>query len=158
MELNRFLKRAGTIKAKSLYSLSNQIRFFHLLVMVKNMKSKKNLNRREFLTQAAATAATFSIVPSHVIAGSGKVPPSDKITVANIGCGTQGLREMAGMLQHPNIQVVAVCDPNKFSTDYLDWSPHGIRDGIRRTIGDPNWGGNIKGIPGGREGGGVFGR
>jgi len=119
--------------------------------MVKNMKSKKNLNRREFLTQAAATAATFSIVPSHVIAGSGKVPPSDKITVANIGCGTQGLREMAGMLQHPNIQVVAVCDPNKFSTDYLDWSPHGIRDGIRRTIGDPNWGGNIKGIPGGRD-------
>ena len=115
------------------------------------MKSKNKINRREFIGSAAVTAATISIVPAHVIAGSGKVPPSDKITVANIGCGTQGIRELPDMLQNENLQVVSVCDPNKYSTDYLDWSPNGIRDGIRRVLDAPEWGSGIKGIPGGRD-------
>lgn len=115
------------------------------------MGSKKNINRRKFISTASATAATISIVPSHVIAGSGKIAPSDKINVANIGCGTQALREMASMLQHPEIQVISVCDPNKYSTNYLDWSPYGIRDNIRKALNEPNWGANIKGIAGGRD-------
>jgi predicted dehydrogenase len=115
------------------------------------MKSKKQLPRREFISATAATLATFSIVPGHVISGSGKVPPSDKITVANIGCGTQGLREMGGMLENEALRVVSICDPNKYSTDYLDWSPFGIRNGIRKTLGDQKWGENVKGIAGGRD-------
>ena len=115
------------------------------------MKPVKNINRREFISMAAATAAAITIVPRHVLGGPGFIPPSDKITVANIGCGTQGLREMGSMLENPHIQVVSLCDPNKFSTDYLDWSPHGIRNGIRKTLGDQNWGANFTGIPGGRD-------
>lgn len=114
------------------------------------MKSKKNLNRREFIN-LAATAATVTLVPRHVLGGPGYVAPSDKITIANIGCGTQGLREMGGMLEDPRLQVVSICDPNKFSTDYLDWSPRGIVNGIRRVLGDDSWGADIKGIPGGRD-------
>lgn len=115
------------------------------------MSSKDNLNRREFIGTAATIAASFSIVPSHVIAGLGKVPPSDQITVANIGCGTQGLREMGGLLLNPNIRVVAVCDSNKYTEDYIDWSPYGIRDDIRKVLGDDTWWENVKGIPGGRD-------
>lgn len=111
----------------------------------------KSINRRKFITLAGTTAAGFTIVPRHVLGGPGFTAPSDKLAVANIGCGTQGLREMGEMLTHPNTQVVAVCDPNKFSTDYLDWSANGLRDGIRKTLGDPNWGANYKGIPGGRD-------
>ena len=48
------------------------------------------MNRRKFIGSAAATAATITVVPRHVLGGSGYVAPSDKITVANIGCGTQG--------------------------------------------------------------------
>ncbi|MDH3649913.1 MAG: Gfo/Idh/MocA family oxidoreductase, partial [Saprospiraceae bacterium] len=115
------------------------------------MKQKK-VNRRKFIGAAAATAATFSIVPGHVVSTrSGKKPPSDRINVANIGCGTQGLREMGQMLQHQDLQVVSICDPNTHSTDYLDWSPHGIRNGIRKVLGDPNWGEGVKGIAGGRN-------
>lgn len=115
------------------------------------MKPKKKMNRRQFINSAAVTTATISIVPRHVLGGTGYVAPSDKITVANIGCGTQGLREMSGMLQNPDIQVVSVCDVNKFTTNYLDWSANGIRNGIRRTLEDENWGANYKGIPGGRD-------
>ena len=84
------------------------------------------------MTASAAFAASFTIVPSNVIAGLGKIPPSDQITVANIGCGTQGLREMGSLLLNPKVRVVAVCDSNKFSTDYYDWSPYGIRNDIEK--------------------------
>lgn len=109
------------------------------------------LNRREFLGSAATVAASISIVPSNVIAGLGKVPPSDQITVANIGCGTQGLREMGELLQNPKVRVVAVCDSNKFSTDYIDWSANGIRNDIREVLEDNSWWEGKPGIAGGRD-------
>ena len=117
------------------------------------MKSKNQIDRRNFigkLAGTATTAATFSIVPRSVL-GKGHIPPSDRITVANIGCGTQGLSEMPGMLQNEHIQVVAVCDVNKYSTDYVDWSTTRITSSIRNTLKDKNWGKFIKGIPGGRD-------
>jgi hypothetical protein len=115
------------------------------------MKSKNPINRRKFIGTSAAAAASITVVPRHVLGGVGYVAPSDKITVANIGCGTQGLREMPEMLRNPDLQVVAVCDVNKFTTDYLDWSAEGIRNSIRRTLEDANWGANYQGIPGGRD-------
>jgi predicted dehydrogenase len=115
------------------------------------MESKNSMGRRKFIGSAVATAATITVVPRHVLGGVGYVAPSDKITVANIGCGTQGLREMPGLLQNPDLQVVSVCDVNKFTTDYLDWSSNGIRNSMRRTLEDPKWGSNYKGIAGGRD-------
>ena len=100
-------------------------------------------------TVAKSTAA-FTIVPRSVL-GRGYTPPSDRITVANIGCGTQGVREMKDMLQNKELQVVSVCDVNKFSTDYLDWSPQGLLANMRQTLKDASWGSSIKGIPGGRD-------
>ena len=115
------------------------------------MSPTDKLNRREFISSAATIAATISIVPSSVIAGTGHVPPSDQLTLANIGCGTQGLREMGELLKNPKIRLVAVCDVNKFSTDYIDWSPYGIRNDIRQTLGDDSWWEGKPGIPGGRD-------
>jgi predicted dehydrogenase len=84
------------------------------------------LSRRKFML-AGGAAAAFTIVPRHVLGGPGFVPPSEKITLAYIGCGTQGLREMVDMLPVPEIQIVAVCDPVKDSHEYLDWSADGLR-------------------------------
>jgi hypothetical protein len=50
-----------------------------------------------------------------VLGGPGFVAPSEKVTLAYIGCGTQGLREMCDLLTMPEIQIVAVCDPVKES-------------------------------------------
>ncbi len=108
-------------------------------------------NRRQFLETAAATAA-FTIVPRHVLGGSGVVAPSDKITLAYIGVGTQGLREMLPLLSVPEIQIVSVCDPSKDAVAYKDWSRDGILNSIRRALGEPAWGAGFESaVPGGRD-------
>ena len=107
------------------------------------------ISRREFLGTAAASAA-FTIVPSYVLGGSGVLAPSDKITLAYIGTGTQGLREMLPLLAAPEIQIVSVCDPSKYAVGYRDWSGDSLLKEIRTALGKPDW--NTEGvIPGGRE-------
>jgi hypothetical protein len=115
------------------------------------MKTKTNMNRRTFLGTAATASVAFTILPRHVLGGPGYVAPSDKLTLGYIGCGSQGLREMTGLLTDPGIQIVSVCDPNKFTQDYIDWSQNGIRDDIREALQDPKWGEKLTGIPGGRD-------
>lgn len=115
------------------------------------MARSKKINRREFLGSAAAASLAFTIVPRQVLGGRGFVAPGDKITLGYIGCGTQGLREMASLISNPALQIVAVCDPNKYTTDYVDWSQNSIRDSIRTALGDNSWGEGINGIPGGRD-------
>jgi hypothetical protein len=115
------------------------------------MATSKKINRREFLGSAAAASLAFTIVPRQVLGGPGYVAPSDKITLGYIGCGTQGLREMTGLISNPALQIVAVCDPNKFTADYVDWSPNDVRNSIRQALGDKSWGEGIQGIPGGRD-------
>src|SRR5258708_17578781 len=108
-------------------------------------------NRRKFLG-AATTAAAFTIVPRHVLGGPGIVAPSDKITLAYIGIGPQGLREMLMLLPVPEIQIVAVCDPSKDAVEYRDWSRDSLLNGIRRALEKPGWRAGTEGIvPGGRD-------
>ena len=113
--------------------------------------SSVELDRRRFLERAAGTAAAFTILPRHVLGGPQFVAPSDKVTLAYIGLGTQGIRELLDLLPSNDIQVVAVCDPNKDSNDYVDWSKNGLRDGIRKSLDKPGWREGADGIPGGRE-------
>ena len=51
-----------------------------------------SMSRRKFVELTATAAAGFTIVPRHVL-GKGFIAPSDKITLAYIGVGTQGTRE-----------------------------------------------------------------
>jgi predicted dehydrogenase len=109
-----------------------------------------DITRRSFLGTAVASGV-FTIVPRHVLGASGHVAPSDKITLAHIGMGTQGFRELGGLLDDPQIQIIAVCDPNTDSNDYVEWGKNGIRNQIRTYLGDPAWRENDSGCPGGRE-------
>ena len=115
------------------------------------MANSKKINRREFLGSAAAASLAFTVVPRQVLGGPGYIAASDRLTLGYIGCGTQGLREMASLISNPALQIVAVCDPNKFTTNYVDWSMNDVRNGIRKALGDNSWGESIKGIPGGRD-------
>lgn len=92
-------------------------------------------SRRKFLGQSTAAAIGFSIVPRHVLGGPGNVPPSDKINMAFIGVGAQGLRVMLHFLKEPDVQGVAVCDPNKSSADHPQWEPHEFCNSVRKLLG-----------------------
>ena len=110
------------------------------------------IDRRNFIKVAGAGALAFSIVPRHVLGGTGFIAPSDKLTMAYVGCGTQGLRELLPLLAVTDVQVIAVCDPNRDAVGYRDWDKNGLRNEIRKAINQPDWlpgGENI--IPGGRE-------
>lgn len=77
-----------------------------------NPKSIK-INRREFLktlSAAAGVAAFPTIVPASVLGRSGAVAPSNRIVMAGIGFGMQGIPNMRAFLNKDEVQWVAVCD------------------------------------------------
>src|SRR5665648_169549 len=65
------------------------------------------LNRRNFVGTITSAAVAITIVPRHVLGGNGFVAPSDKTTLAYIGVGTQGLRELLPLLDIPELQIIA---------------------------------------------------
>ncbi|MEJ2702272.1 MAG: Gfo/Idh/MocA family oxidoreductase [Sedimentisphaerales bacterium] len=81
------------------------------------MKTRQ-ISRRQFLGGAAAVAA-FTVVPRHVLGGTGGTPPSEKLNVASIGVagmGASDVRQMTGE------NIVALCD--------VDW--HHAADTFKR--------------------------
>ena len=66
------------------------------------------LSRRDFLASSAAAAATFTIVPRHVLGGAGQTPPSEQIRAALIGCGGRSSGTFG--LLGKNAVKVAECD------------------------------------------------
>ncbi len=115
---------------------------------------KNSLNRRKFVETMAVSALGFTILPRHVLGGKNFVAPSDKITLAYIGVGTQGIRELLPLLASSQFQVIAVCDPNKEAIGYKDWAKDWLKNEIRKTIQKPDWEpGGDNSIPGGRDNG-----
>jgi predicted dehydrogenase len=77
------------------------------------------MKRRQFFKKAAAgMLAIPAIIPNSVFARSGRVAPSDRITLGCIGLGGQGTYNMLGFLHNQEVQVIALCDANKGSDDY----------------------------------------
>lgn len=76
-------------------------------------QKKSHPTRRTFLS-AAATTAGVMIIPSHVLAGSGKTP-SEKLNVASIGVGGMGYNDMRNVGATENL--VAICDVDKRHVD-----------------------------------------
>ena len=111
---------------------------------MKNKLQSRNLSesmsRRKFLGQSTAAAIGFSIVPRRVLGGLGYVPPSDKVNIAFVGVGAQGLRVMLHFLREPDVQGVAVCDCNKTGSDYPQWDTHEFCKSVRKLLGvDSGW-------------------
>ena len=108
------------------------------------------VDRRTFVGSAVASGV-IALVPRHVLGGAGYVAPSGKITLAHIGMGTQSFTELGGLLGESRVQIIAVCDPNTDSNDYVEWGKHSTRNRIRTYLGNATWRENQDGCPGGRE-------
>ncbi|MFC1781064.1 Gfo/Idh/MocA family protein [Planctomycetota bacterium] len=89
--------------------------------MKKQQKSIKQakLSRRELLGSAAAVAA-FTIVPRHVLAGSGQQAPSDKLNIAGIGVGGQGSGDI-GNVSSENIYALCDVDENRAGATFGEY-------------------------------------
>ena len=119
-------------------------------------RDDRRVSRRTAL-KAAGAAAGWTILPRAAFGGRGQTPPSDRLAVAFVGVGSQGLRVMMDFLKHPDVQAVAVCDVNAGSDDYSEWGRHELRDKVRALIGASTWGesaayrGGIAGLGPARE-------
>lgn len=70
-------------------------------------KTRKTLNRRKFIRNFAATAATISIVPRHILGGPNFKPPSEKLNIAAIGAGGRAAGDIEAVSSE---NIVALCD------------------------------------------------
>jgi len=102
--------------------------------------------RRDFLCAAGMTLLT----PRWALTEP-PIKPSDKLTVACIGVGSQGLRLMMDLIRLPEVQIVAVCDVNRQTSDYLDWGPNELRNKVRLLLQQPGWGASLGGPTAGRD-------
>ena len=64
-------------------------------------------SRRTFLQSAAAAAAGVTIVPRHVLGGTGYQAPSDTFNVAGVGVGGMGRSNLTALASQ---NIVALCD------------------------------------------------
>ncbi|HOV75719.1 MAG TPA: Gfo/Idh/MocA family oxidoreductase [Candidatus Hydrogenedentes bacterium] len=71
--------------------------------------NESKTSRRRFLA-AAATAGAFTIVPRHVLARPGTIPPSEKMNIAGIGLGNMGPHNLA---ECETENIVALCDVDR---------------------------------------------
>ena len=77
------------------------------------MGENTKIPRREFLANAAASTAAFTILPRHVL-GRGFVPPSDTLNIACVGVGGMGRSNLINVASQ---NVVALCDVDWAYTD-----------------------------------------
>jgi predicted dehydrogenase len=97
-------------------------------------KTDHQVSRRKF-TAAAVSTGIFSIVPRSVLGGPGYTPPSERINLAVIGLGRQGMVVMMNLMQRPELQVVSVCDVNQGSKEYAEYDPNAMMRTARRLLG-----------------------
>jgi len=71
--------------------------------------SDKTIDRRQFLKRTGAAAA-FTIVPRSVLGGRTHPAPSEKVNIAIIGTGGQGINNIKELVEHQDVQVIALCD------------------------------------------------
>ncbi len=74
---------------------------------MESLPKSNTISRRQFLGGAAAAGTVFTIVPSSVLSGPGKIAPSDKLNIACIGVGGKGRVDVEEVSSQ---NVVALCD------------------------------------------------
>ena len=78
------------------------------------LSSTHDVNRRQFLKQAAVAAVGAAglplFIPARALGRDGNTPPSDRITIGCIGVGGMGTGNMNSFLGKRDAKIVAVCD------------------------------------------------
>lgn len=91
------------------------------------------ISRRSFLGRTTAGLAAPFIVPSSVF---GRNAPGNRINVACIGTGNQGVQDLRALLENDDVQVVAVCDVNRASHGYKSEDQYLGREPAQRIVNE----------------------
>lgn len=98
------------------------------------VKTVSRLCRRRFL-QTIGVIAAVSCVPRWVLGGAGRSAPSDRLNVAVIGTGGQGITNIKQLLQQPDVNISAICDVAEFwDNSHLYYRHHGGRGPAKEVI------------------------
>ena len=71
------------------------------------------MNRRDFIGKSALGAGAISVIPRHVMGGTGFLASGDHINIGFIGTGKQSLGLMKSITGCPETMVLAACDVDK---------------------------------------------
>lgn len=75
------------------------------------MRSVKNNSRRDFIKRSMTTAAAITIVPRHILGGSGFTAPSDKVNIGIVGAGGQSMYSINELFKLDDVQLITIADP-----------------------------------------------
>ena len=93
-------------------------------------------NRRDFIklsaTIAASAIAVSTIISACVRGKNGHTASSDRINLAIIGSGNQGMNDINDFLKDKRVQITGICDVNKQSSGYWSGNLGGRDIGIKR--------------------------
>lgn len=73
-------------------------------------KPVESVSRRKFIQNSAIAAAAFTIVPRHVLGGSGFTAPSDKLIIAGVGVGGKGESDISSFYNSGKAEIAYLCD------------------------------------------------
>jgi predicted dehydrogenase len=76
---------------------------------MKKSQVKGKTTRRSFIADTGLATAAFTIVPRHVLGGTGNTPPSEQVNIAGVGIGGVG-KSNVGNARDAGANVVALCD------------------------------------------------
>ncbi len=92
-------------------------KFRHKLhnIMMKGSRHmhQRKITRRSFLKSASIAAAAPAIIPASALGRDGNTAPSERIVMASIGVGGQGMHNTRAFFSMPDVQLVAVCDVDR---------------------------------------------
>ena len=81
----------------------------------------KGISRRDFMGKAA-TVTAFTVVPRSVLGGRRHIAPSEKLNIAAIGVGGQGVIDIRGVESENIVALCDVVDPHQVGyTWYLTY-------------------------------------
>src|ERR687892_383437 len=86
--------------------------------------------RRDFIKIAAASGITASstrvVLDAQATGGSQTVTPNDRLQLATIGCGIQGIGDTRAALESPGVELVAVADvyEGRLTRAKEEWGSH----------------------------------
>ncbi len=112
------------------------------------MPSSKNITRRSFLQSAALSSGALTL-GGCATTSQAPISPNERITMACIGVGNQGMNNLRGFISDKRVQIVAVCDVCKYDeSGYWAGKPGGrdyAQNEVNEYYGAQKRSGNYKG-------------